>query len=71
MGMKAPAEKFRHSLAQQKRTYRWLADETGISYKRILRAVKHDTSPLTYVETIQIAHVLGVSHDELARAVAA
>lgn len=48
-----------------RRSYRWLADETGIPYKHVLHQIKAGDRPLELEYSLRIARVLGVSLVEL------
>ncbi|MEQ6898974.1 hypothetical protein [Microbacterium sp. KR10-403] len=50
----------RTELAEQDRSYAWLARETGVPYKRILGELKHRTQRLTLETVCEVANTLGM-----------
>ena len=60
----------RAALHSDGRDYAWLSKTTGIRYKKILRVVKHEESPLMLNDAIVIAGALGVELPELIGAAA-
>lgn len=59
-------ERINRLLEQQERGYKWLHRQTGISYGRILRVLKHRRQPLTFEDAAVIADALGVDLPVLA-----
>lgn len=58
----------RQHLAQQQRTYAWLARTSELPYKRVLAEVKHSTRPLSLDTAVACAGALGVDLPSITRA---
>ncbi len=61
MRKQTPAEVIEKLLRDRDRSFAWLARETGVPYKRLLREVKHQTTPLSFYHAALIADALDVN----------
>ncbi|RLP70898.1 hypothetical protein D9V30_00230 [Mycetocola reblochoni] len=52
-------------LEEQDRSVAWLARTTGISYKRLLAEVKHQSTRLSLVTTMAACEALGLTLPEI------
>ena len=59
------------ALREQERSIAWLARETGITYKSLLRGLKHRPDSLSLYHAVLIVRVLGLDMSQLLKEVSA